>query len=295
MCPACDRPARPTRGARTPTLSVPPANRRGQEGHVGTVPLPRPHRQLPPAGHSDSSRSSPAATCPLGSPKAGIAVARPRPHPRVAPLQPCDTPLAPHTPQPSPPRPSAAPARPTFPTGHRGPRPLARLSPDPSGTAAAGASHQPRRDGVHPAPARRPAPLRIYTAVRGPGGGAGGWAGGRAEERRPPARPSAAATARGAEKEAPADTSAPRARAAGPEGRGLRVTPPPANGGGAGRPPAQAPPPRRGPAPRADANAAPRGSGRVAAHGLAFSPEVSRGPEAGCRTAGAVVAKEARF
>lgn len=63
-----------------------------------------------------------------------------RPHPRVAPLQPCDTPLAPHTPQPAPPRgPSPAPARPRPgprpppATGPASARALARLSPDPPG------------------------------------------------------------------------------------------------------------------------------------------------------------------
>lgn len=162
-----------------------PGNGTKQKGARGSVPSrPRdsPHRAAPrvPPGRRH---------CP-----------RPRPHPRGAP---CDRGThagwPPHRPA-GPPRSR----RVTEDGGARGPH--TNLG------ATASAWLRIRLGG--------PRPLRIYTAARGPGGGARGCAGGRAGQRRPPARPSGAATAGRAEEEAPADTSAPRPERGGASRRG---------------------------------------------------------------------------
>lgn len=157
MCPApvCPGPAPVLLGPRgepeTPTLSVP----------LRTTQTRRPRGVYPTATSPQASPSvwsprlvpqQPGGHLPPWSPKVGIAGARPLPHPRVAPLQPCDTPLAPHTPQPSPPRPP-------------GPRPGPR-SPPVTGarvrSPARPAQPRPLRDGgrgsLSPTSARRRPP-----------------------------------------------------------------------------------------------------------------------------------------
>lgn len=80
--PGCDRPARPTRGATHANPPRSPYEPHGQ-GHVGFVPLPRPHsisllwspRLVP---------QQPGATCPRGSPKLASLSPGPSPSTRGA-------------------------------------------------------------------------------------------------------------------------------------------------------------------------------------------------------------------
>lgn len=306
-------------------------------GHVGLVPPPRPRRHVP-RGSSGPSRPRPASC--LSTPRSGpggrlvppgrasdrlrpgaLRVAR-RPPDAVATRRrrrPRESPSATRRLGPRPPpqtRPAARPARSGPPRAEapacgdpRGARPAL----GPSGAAAAGASHRPRRDGVHPAPARRPAPApHIY---RGPGPAAGPGAGPGSAARQP--APQAPESGRRAGGSARRHVSAASAgwpdQGAGP-GRGLarhsssgpmaallgvrqRETRPRRRCPGS-RPRAAAPPPAptRPPlpvAPRVPWVPGPRWSRWPAV--LSFRPEGGRGPAGGCRTPGRPLRKMRRF